>query len=106
MVRDLFIATNLHEPKMADPRCRAIYGKFINNTKNILYIKLLLIKLILKIGLDVMIDLNNFEPKMLEITFSPDCIRACKFTPSFYNDIFGLLFLNKNEDETNHIRIV
>mmetsp|Transcript_8710 Transcript_8710/g.765 ORF Transcript_8710/g.765 Transcript_8710/m.765 type:complete len:83 (+) Transcript_8710:856-1104(+) len=82
MVRDLFIATHMHEPKMADSRSRAIYG------------------------LDVMVDLNNFEPKMLEITFSPDCVRACKFTPSFYNDIFGLLFLNKHEDETNHIRIV
>ena len=45
-----------------------------------------------------MIDLNDFEPKMLEMTFSPDCDRACKYDPSFYNDVFGLLFLNKNED--------
>lgn len=53
-----------------------------------------------------MIDLIDFEPKILELTFSPDCNRACKYTPSFYEDLFGLLFLNKSEDETNHYRIV
>lgn len=42
-------------------------------------------------GMDLMID-TNFQPKLLEMTFSPDCTRACKFTPTFYNDIFETLF--------------
>ncbi|KRX08784.1 hypothetical protein PPERSA_08095 [Pseudocohnilembus persalinus] len=81
MVKELFIAVQKGYPKMQDDRCVSIYG------------------------LDVMIDLNDFQPKMLEVTFSPDCNRACKYTPSFFEDIFALLFLNKSPQETNHIRL-
>jgi tubulin--tyrosine ligase-like protein 12 len=45
-------------------------------------------------GLDIMID-EYLEPRVLEINYSPDCTRACKFVPEFYNDIFETLFLNK-----------
>lgn len=41
--------------------------------------------------MDLMID-KTYQPKLLEMTFSPDCTRACKYTPSFYNDLFETLF--------------
>lgn len=39
------------------------------------------------------------QPKILEINWMPDCARACKYYPEFYNDIFKLLFLNQNNSE-------
>ena len=42
-------------------------------------------------GLDAMID-ENLEPYIIEINYQPDCTRACKFIPEFYNDIFSTLF--------------
>lgn len=49
---------------------------------------------------DLMLDWENgeIEPKILEINFMPDCERACKYYPDFYNDIFKLLFLDKESD--------
>ena len=47
-------------------------------------------------GVDIMIDEATMEPKLLEFTFSPDCERACKFYPTFYNDLFEVLFLEKD----------
>ena len=41
-----------------------------------------------------MID-ADLEPKIIEINFQPDCTRACKFVPEFYNDLFSTLFLDK-----------
>ncbi|XP_059283863.1 uncharacterized protein LOC132037376 isoform X1 [Lycium ferocissimum] len=62
-------------------------------------------------GVDVMLDCH-FQPKLLEITYCPDCTRAVKYDTEavvgggetvkgidFYNYIFGCLFLN----ETNHV---
>lgn len=45
-------------------------------------------------GVDAMID-ADLEPKIVEINFQPDCTRACKFVPEFYNDLFSTLFLDK-----------
>ncbi|XP_055371780.1 tubulin--tyrosine ligase-like protein 12 [Condylostylus longicornis] len=42
---------------------------------------------------------NNMQPKLLEINWMPDCKRACEYYPDFYNDIFGLLFLNEMNSE-------
>jgi tubulin--tyrosine ligase-like protein 12 len=42
-------------------------------------------------GLDVLID-ANFQPKLLEMTFAPDCERALRHQPSFVQDIFRTLF--------------
>lgn len=51
-----------------------------------------------------MIDGNDFQPKLLEMTFSPDCHRACKYHPSFYDDVFECLYLHK--DDCNVERVV
>ena len=45
-------------------------------------------------GLDVMLD-EELEPYIIEINYQPDCTRACKFIPEFYNDIFSTLFFEK-----------
>lgn len=45
---------------------------------------------------------DAYEPKILEVTFSPDCERACKFNPDFFNEVFGCLFFN---DVKNMIRL-
>jgi len=48
-------------------------------------------------GVDVMVT-EDFEAKILEVTFSPDCIRACKFNPDFFNEVFGCLFFNEKKN--------
>ena len=45
-------------------------------------------------GLDAMVD-EQLEPHIIEINYQPDCTRACKFIPEFYNDIFSTLFFEK-----------
>jgi len=50
-------------------------------------------------GVDVMVT-SDFEAKILEATFSPDCKRACKFNPEFFNEVFGCLFLNEEKNVT------
>ncbi|KAK9099521.1 hypothetical protein Syun_026566 [Stephania yunnanensis] len=62
-------------------------------------------------GVDVMLD-RFFQPKLLEVTYCPDCTRACKYdtraivgngetvkASDFFNYVFGCLFLN----ETKHV---
>ena len=43
--------------------------------------------------------LRKISPKVLEVNFSPDCIRACKYHPEFYNHILQVLFLNDSTAE-------
>ena len=45
-------------------------------------------------GLDVMLA-ADLSPRLLEITYSPDCGRACKYHPHFFNDVFKTLFLGQ-----------
>jgi tubulin--tyrosine ligase-like protein 12 len=45
-------------------------------------------------GLDAMLD-NELEPHIIEINYQPDCTRACKFVPEYYNDIFSTLFFEQ-----------
>ncbi|XP_059433126.1 uncharacterized protein LOC132166341 [Corylus avellana] len=87
MIRSVFDSATAVHPEMHSPRSRAIYG------------------------VDVMLD-RSFQPKLLEVTYCPDCTRACKYDTEsifggggvvkgrdFFNDVFGCLFLN----ETTHV---
>eukprot|EP01017_Pseudomicrothorax_dubius_P022577 TRINITY_DN24420_c0_g1_i3.p1 TRINITY_DN24420_c0_g1~~TRINITY_DN24420_c0_g1_i3.p1 ORF type:complete len:123 (-),score=26.21 TRINITY_DN24420_c0_g1_i3:17-385(-) len=83
MVKELFVAVAVAAPKMgeAGTYARAVYG------------------------LDVMIEAETYQPKLLEVTFSPDCNRACKYHPHFYNDLFSCLFL-REDSSANVDRII
>lgn len=87
MIRSVFESAALVHPEMHSPMSRAMYG------------------------VDVMLD-SSFKPKLLEVTYCPDCTRACKYDTEaivgngevirggdFYNYVFGCLFLN----ETTHV---
>ncbi|KAM4097491.1 hypothetical protein ACJW30_07G004100 [Castanea mollissima] len=85
MIRSVFEAAAAVHPDMHSLKSRAIYG------------------------VDVMLD-TSFRPKLLEVTYCPDCTRACKYDTEdlvggeikgrdFFNDVFGCLFLN----ETTHV---
>ena len=41
---------------------------------------------------------KTIEPMICEVNFMPDCTRACKYHPSFFNDVFNTLFLDSVED--------
>ncbi|CAO2842027.1 unnamed protein product [Amaranthus hypochondriacus] len=83
MIRSVFEAAVAVHPEMHNPKSRAIYG------------------------IDVMLD-ASFSPKLLEVTYCPDCTRACKYNMEsvltegaeikghdFFNTVFGCLFLNE-----------
>ncbi|KAG8376229.1 hypothetical protein BUALT_Bualt09G0041300 [Buddleja alternifolia] len=87
MIRSVFESAATVHPEMHSPTSRAMYG------------------------VDVMLD-DRYQPKLLEVTYCPDCTRACKYDceavlgggevikgSDFYNYVFGCLFLN----ETNHV---
>ncbi|XP_053112679.1 tubulin--tyrosine ligase-like protein 12 [Hemicordylus capensis] len=38
------------------------------------------------------------QPQILEVNFNPDCDRACKYHPTFFNDVFSTLFLDEPND--------
>ncbi|RNF18024.1 putative tubulin tyrosine ligase [Trypanosoma conorhini] len=58
-------------------RCRAIYG----------------VDVMLRETLGGCPQARTLEPSLLEINYSPDCKRACKYHPEFFNDVFKTLFL-------------
>ncbi|XP_075409633.1 tubulin--tyrosine ligase-like protein 12 [Tenrec ecaudatus] len=35
------------------------------------------------------------QPQLLEVNFNPDCERACKYHPTFFNDVCSTLFLDE-----------
>ncbi|XP_057969004.1 uncharacterized protein LOC131158277 isoform X2 [Malania oleifera] len=83
MIRSVFESAALVHPEMQCPTSRAMYG------------------------VDVMLDCS-FRPKLLEVTYCPDCSRACKYDTNtvfeggeivrgcqFFNQVFGCLFLNE-----------
>ncbi|KAI9008955.1 tubulin-tyrosine ligase family-domain-containing protein, partial [Phycomyces nitens] len=41
-------------------------------------------------GFDVMLT-DDFKPKIIEVNFSPDCTRACKYDPDFVNNIISVV---------------
>ncbi|XP_051131543.1 uncharacterized protein LOC127251739 [Andrographis paniculata] len=87
MIKSVFESAAAVHPEMHSPTSRAMYG------------------------VDVMLD-SHFQPKLLEVTYCPDCNRACKYDTEaitgnggivkgsdFFNTVFGCLFL----DETAHV---
>ncbi|MED6135685.1 hypothetical protein PIB30_049024 [Stylosanthes scabra] len=83
MIRSVFESAAAVHPEMHSPKSRAIYG------------------------VDVMLD-RYFQPKILEVTYCPDCTRACKYDMEivvgdggvakgcdFFNNVFRCLFLNE-----------
>ncbi|KAG8142776.1 putative Tubulin--tyrosine ligase-like protein [Naja naja] len=44
---------------------------------------------------------QHMQPQILEVNFNPDCERACKYHPTFFNDVFCTLFL----DEPNNCHV-
>ncbi|XP_004488089.1 uncharacterized protein [Cicer arietinum] len=83
MIRSVFEAAAVAHPEMHSPTSRAMYG------------------------VDVMLD-SSFQPKLLEVTYCPDCTRACKYDmdivvgeggvakgSDFFNNVFRCLFLNE-----------
>eukprot|EP01018_Ginkgo_biloba_P004957 Gb_30069 [translate_table: standard] len=84
MIRTVFESASAVHPEMHCPTARAMYG------------------------VDVMLD-NKFQPKLLEVTYCPDCTRACKYDvraimgngevvkgKDFFNYVFGCLFLDES----------
>jgi hypothetical protein len=49
-----------------------------------------------------MID-QDYNAKLLEVTFAPDMNRFCLFRPEGYNEVFGNLFFN---EEKSMVKIV
>ena len=90
MIREVFEgATKENPPKgIADyPQSRAMYA------------------------VDLMLDWQTddkgvkcIEPMICEVNFMPDCNRACKYHPSFFNDVFSTLFLD--DIEHGHVSVI
>nr|XP_024379358.1 tubulin--tyrosine ligase-like protein 12 [Physcomitrium patens] len=83
VLRAVFEGAAAVHPEMKSPTSRAIYG------------------------VDIMLD-ASFQPKLLEVTYCPDCGRAAKYDvrnvlgdgelmkgSEFYNNVFSCLFLNE-----------
>ncbi|KAL6575373.1 hypothetical protein OROMI_012658 [Orobanche minor] len=83
MIRSVFESAAMVHPEMHSGTSRAMYG------------------------IDVMLDCS-YQPILLEVTYCPDCTRACKYDTEavmgggcivkgtdFYNLVFGCLFLNE-----------
>lgn len=55
-------------------------------------------------AIDLMLSYENschskrIQPKILEVNWLPDCERACRYYPSFFNDVFSLLFKDEYDE--------
>ncbi|CAH1966082.1 unnamed protein product [Acanthoscelides obtectus] len=78
MLKDILVSASSAEPPCGfgeNPQSRALYAA------------------------DIMLEIDekgDFNPRILEINFTPDCQRACEYYEDFYNDIFNLFFLDNN----------
>ncbi len=39
----------------------------------------------------------TMKPRLLEMNYCPDCVRACKYHPEFFNHVFQVLFMGVTE---------
>lgn len=80
MVAELFTAATSKGPPCGigkSPQSRALYAADI------------------MLGWRDMKDEKVIQPILLEMNWMPDCHRACQYYPNFYNDIFTVMFLNR-----------
>lgn len=85
---ELFIAATSRDPPIGiakSPQSRALYAADIMLSMQ-------------KEGPD-----NVMQPLLLELNWMPDCHRACEYYPDFYNDIFSVMFLDKEVDTCTKI---
>ncbi|CAF1312335.1 unnamed protein product [Rotaria sordida] len=81
MFREIFHCATIEEPPFGIGSClssRALYAA------------------------DLILELkhnNKIQPKLLEINFAPDCQHACTSYPTFYNQVFNVLFRDLIDDE-------
>ena len=50
---------------------------------------------------DLMLEWSGYhvmQPKLLELNYSPDCVRACRYHSNFYNHMMSSLFLDETSD--------
>jgi tubulin--tyrosine ligase-like protein 12 len=65
-------------------------------------------------GVDIMLEWapsnsdgkRKMAPKLLEVNYCPDCVRACKYHPEFFNDIFAFFFLGHSPEQTKMTRLL
>jgi tubulin--tyrosine ligase-like protein 12 len=83
MIRQVFEGASAEKPPKGianNPQSRAMYA--------------------VDLMLDWQQDTNGaktIEPMICEVNFMPDCKRACKYHPSFFNDVFNTLFLDETQ---------
>ncbi|VDP92635.1 unnamed protein product [Echinostoma caproni] len=58
------------------------------------------------IGLKGLPATHRISPVVFEINYSPDCRRACKYYPEFFNHVFGCLFLDDPPEKCNMTQLV
>ncbi|CAH8541072.1 unnamed protein product [Schistosoma turkestanicum] len=49
---------------------------------------------------------KSVHPVVCEVNFSPDCERACRYHPNFFNDVFSCLFLDQPPDSCNMHKLI
>lgn len=84
-IKQLFEFATAQPPPLGRGRCnksRALYG----------------VGVMLSYEADKETSEERLRPVILETNFQPDCTRACKYFPQFYNDLMNVLVLDRPND--------